>query len=47
MFVQMDGLLRRFKEATSSRYVTICPLEKNNEYPVIKAEWVQTKYGAF
>jgi hypothetical protein len=43
--LQLDDPLRRFNETTSSRSVTIGSLEKNKEYPALKAERVQTKYG--
>jgi hypothetical protein len=41
----MDDLLRRFKKATSNRSVTLDSLEKNKDYPVLKAQRVQAKYG--
>jgi hypothetical protein len=39
-----DGLLRKFKEAASSRSVNIGSL-KNKEYHILKAERMQTRFG--
>ena len=44
-YLQMEDILRRFKEASSNRSVTISSLHKNKEYPVLRAERVETKYG--
>jgi hypothetical protein len=43
--LQMKDVLRRFKEASPNCSVTISSLQKIKEYPVLRAERVETKYG--